>query len=71
MKHATATATVAASRAGAPAFDHPGAEALLNFKLRPYQPRAAACEPVELIERNPAPPQSIKDAIIHWLDEQL
>lgn len=46
-------------------------EALLNFPLRPYQPRAAA-EPYPSLIADPEPaPQSIKDAIVRWLDEQL
>jgi hypothetical protein len=42
-------------------------DALLRFPMKPYQPRAAAPSPA----REPGVPQSIKDAIIRWLDEQL
>jgi hypothetical protein len=48
--------------------EHPVADALLTFKLRHYQPRAAA---MPGRERVLAAPGSIKDAIIRWLDEQL
>jgi len=42
-------------------------EGLLRFKLKAYAPRAAISTP----PREPALPQSIKDAIVRWLDEQL
>ena len=42
---------------------------LLRFALKTYQPRAAPQLPS--LEREPAAPQSIKDAIVRWLDEQL
>jgi hypothetical protein len=42
---------------------------LLRFALKTYQPRAAPLLPTR--EREPAVPQSIKDAIVRWLDEQL
>lgn len=42
---------------------------LLRFALKAYQPRAAPQLPGR--EREPAAPQSIKDAIDRWLNEQL
>jgi hypothetical protein len=43
------------------------AEGLLRFQMKAYTPRAAAPLP----SREGAVPQSIKDAIVRWLDEQL
>jgi hypothetical protein len=40
---------------------------LLRFPMKAYQPRAAIPMPA----REPALPQSIKDAIVRWLDEQI
>jgi len=62
-------AAVAVTMAGASAPGQSVPEALLHFPLRPYQPRAAP-EPYLPLELEPAP-QSIKDAIVRWLDEQL
>ncbi|HYV44228.1 MAG TPA: hypothetical protein VFA20_05170 [Myxococcaceae bacterium] len=42
-------------------------EGPLRFKLKAYAPRVTAPTP----PREPALPQSIKDAIVRWLDEQL
>lgn len=57
---AAATATVWVAQKDA-------AEVLLRFPMKAYAPRAAPLTP----PREPALPQSIKDAIVRWLDEQL
>ena len=62
---ATAVAVVHVS---APAAEPQVPRALLHFPLKAYQPREAPA-PGPLAP--PPAPQSIKDAIVRWLDEQL
>jgi hypothetical protein len=61
MKAAAATTVAVAAKEVA------ASEGLLRFPMKAYAPRAA----VPLPPREPALPQSIKDAIVRWLDEQL
>ena len=60
------SAAVAVAQVEAPAAEAPIREGLLRFALKPYQPRGSAHPP-----RSERPAQSIKDAVIRWLDEQL
>jgi len=59
VRPAAATATATASIAKD--------DALLRFPMKAYAPRAAPLLPPP----EPALPQSIKDAIVRWLDEQM
>jgi hypothetical protein len=68
VKPAATTTTAVATETVGP--EHPVADGLLSFKLKHYQPRGAVAGRA-LRDRKPRVPQTIKDAIVRWLDEQL